>query len=142
MQTQNYDNHRRWVFPYHILTGAAIGFLFVQSLIDLIHDSYHVSSSAFLFVLISLILMSFYIYARQFSLKAQDRAIRAEESLRHFILTGKPLYKELTMPQIIALRFASDEEFAGLAKRAADEALSSNEIKKAIRNWRADHSRV
>jgi hypothetical protein len=66
----------------------------------------------------------------------------AEEGLRHFILTGKPLYKGLTMQQIIALRFASDEEFAGLAKRAADEGLSGNEIKKAIRGWKADHSRV
>lgn len=142
MQTQNYDNHTRWVFPYHLLTGAAIVFLFVQSLIHLFHASQEALSSAILFVLISLILMSFYIYTRKFSLKAQDRAIRAEESLRHFILTGKPLYRELTMQQIIALRFASDEEFPGLAKRAADEALGSNEIKKSIRNWRADHWRV
>jgi hypothetical protein len=142
MQTQNYDNHTRWVFPYHILTGAAIVFLFVQSVIHLFHASHEALSSAILFVLISLILMSFYIYIRQFSLKAQDRAIRAEESLRHFILTGKPLYKELSMQQIIALRFAGDEEFPGLAKRAADETLGSTEIKKAIRNWKADHWRV
>jgi hypothetical protein len=142
MQTQNYDNHTRWVFPYHILTGAAIVFLFVQSLIHLFHTSRERLSPAILFVLISLILMSFYVYIRQFSLKAQDRAIRAEESLRHFILTGKPLYQQLTMQQIIALRFASDEEFPGLAKKAAEEALGSKEIKKAIRSWRADHWRV
>lgn len=142
MQTQNYANHSRWVFPYHILTGGAIGFLLVQSVINLVHASQGLSSSAFLFLLISLILVSFFIYARQFSLKAQDRAIRAEETLRHFILTGKPLYKELTMVQIIALRFAGDEEFPALAKKAVDESLSNKDIKKAIRSWRADHSRV
>jgi len=142
MQTQNYDNHKRWIFPYHILTGAAIGFLFVQSLINLAHASHRGLSFRILWVLVSLILLSFFIYARQFSLKAQDRAIRAEENLRHFILTGKPLYKELTMRQIIALRFAGDEEFPTLAKRAADESLSNNEIKKAIRNWRPDLLRV
>ncbi len=142
MQIQNYDNHRRWVFPYHLLMGPAIGFLFVQSLIHLIHDPRYELSHDILWVLVSLILGSFFIYVRQFSLKAQDRAIRAEESLRHFLLTGKPLYKELTMQQIIALRFAGDEEFPGLAKRAADESLGSTEIKKAIRSWRADHWRV
>jgi hypothetical protein len=80
MQTQNYDNHRRWVFPYHILTGAAIGFLFVQSLVNLAHASHGGLSYHILWVLVSLILISFFIYARQFSLKAQDRAIRRKRA--------------------------------------------------------------
>jgi len=46
------------------------------------------------------------------------------------------------MQQIIALRFASDEEMVKLAKRAVDEALNNDEIKRAISNWRADHHRV
>src|SRR5579871_5291433 len=116
MQTQNYSNHTRLVLPYHLLTGVAIGFLFVQSLIHLIRDSHYGLSHDIMWVVLSLILMSFFVYIRQFPLKAQDRAIRAEEGLRHFILTGKPLDKELTMTQIIALRFAGDEEFPGLAK--------------------------
>lgn len=41
-------------------------------------------------------------YARGFALKAQDRAIRAEENFRHFILSGKPFDKNLRMGQIIA----------------------------------------
>ena len=72
----------------------------------------------------------------------QDRAIRAEESLRYYILSGKLPDKRLRMSQIIALRFASDEELIELAKRAVEEQLSSSAIKNAIRNWRADYYRA
>lgn len=81
-------------------------------------------------------------YARAFALKAQDRAIRAEENFRHYLLTGKPLDKNLRMSQIIALRFASDEEFPELAKKAGAEKLGSKTIKQSIKSWRADHNRA
>ena len=77
-----------------------------------------------------------------YSFKAQDRAIRAEENFRHYILTGKPFDAQLRIGQIIALRFASDEELPGLAKKAVAEQLSQKQIKEAIKNWRADHHRV
>lgn len=79
---------------------------------------------------------------RSFALKAQDRAIRAEENLRHFVLTNKLLSSSLSVSQIVALRFASDDEFVALANRAAAEKLSNKEIKEAIKNWRADYYRV
>jgi len=79
---------------------------------------------------------------RSFSLKAQDRAIRAEENLRHFVLTGKVLDKSLTIRQIIALRFAPDEEFIALAERAVKENLSNDDIKKAVKNWKEDNHRA
>jgi hypothetical protein len=87
-------------------------------------------------------LIGFYWYTRWFALRAQDRAIRAEENFRHFILTGKPLDSRLRMGQIIALRFASDEEMPALAKRAVEEKLSQKEIKKAIKTWKPDYNRV
>jgi hypothetical protein len=62
--------------------------------------------------------------------------------LRHFVLTGKPLDSRLRLSQIIALRFASDLEFPALAQKAAEEGLSSKEIKQSIQNWRADYNRV
>ena len=74
--------------------------------------------------------------------QAQDRAIRAEENFRHYLLTGKPLDSRLRVSQIVALRFASDAEFPGLAVKAADEKLKNEDIKKLIQNWRADHHRV
>ena len=80
--------------------------------------------------------------ARSFGTRAQDRAIRAEENLRHFVLTGKLLDSRLKIHQITALRFASDEEFVSLAKKAADDEMKPEDIKKSINNWRADWDRV
>lgn len=79
---------------------------------------------------------------RTYALKAQDRAIRAEEQLRHFMLTGKPFDSRLNIRQIIALRFASDEELPALAKKAAEEKLRSKEIKQQIKDWREDNYRI
>jgi hypothetical protein len=79
---------------------------------------------------------------RTYALKAQDRAIRAEESLRYFILTGKAIDTRLRMGQIVALRFASDNEFVALAEKAATEGLSGKQIKQLIQNWKADYRRI
>jgi len=98
--------------------------------------------SAWLIVLVAFILLSLYIHSRVFALKAQDRAIRAEEGLRYFILTGKPLDHRLTLSQVIALRFASDEELPALAEKAITHGLSNDDIKKQIRVWRMDIHRV
>jgi hypothetical protein len=74
--------------------------------------------------------------------EAQDRAIRAEENLRHYVLTGKLFDTALETRQIIALRFASDLELPALARRAIAERLTPDAIKKAIQVWRPDLYRV
>ena len=142
MANQNYRNHSRYIPLWHIITSLAIIALLVGSIVDVIHSAKENVYSASLLVLVSLILLSIFWYARSFALRAQDRAIRAEENLRHFALTGKLLDKRLRMGQIISLRFADDEEFVPLAKRAAEEGIRNDEIKKAIANWKADHHRV
>ena len=81
-------------------------------------------------------------FLRAFALKAQDRAIRAEEKLRYFILTSKSLSNKITTRQIVGLRFASDDEFPTLVDKAEKENLSEKEIKKLIKNWKADRYRV
>lgn len=139
---QNYRNHRRYLLLYHVLTLTALLALLIGSLVNLMHTSKEGLYSASLFVLVTVVLALLFVFVRRFPLKVQDRAIRAEENLRHYILTGKPLDRQLTMGQIIALRFASDEELAGLARRAVEEALNSDEIKREIRNWRPDHYRA
>jgi hypothetical protein len=91
---------------------------------------------------VAFILAILWIYIRTFPLKAQDRAIRAEENLRHYVLTGKLFPTQLKMQQIIALRFAPDSEYLALLDRAIKENLSNKEIKAAIQNWKADHHRL
>jgi len=142
MSAQNYRNHRRYVFFFHVITLLCILALLTGSIVNLVHATREAIYCASLLVLVSFIFLSFFVYVRRFPLIVQDRAIRAEENLRHFMLAGRPLDGRLTIGQIVALRFASDEEFISLAKRAVDEALNKDEIKKEIRNWRADHRRV
>ena len=91
---------------------------------------------------VSVALAGLFWFCRSFALRAQDRAIRAEENFRHYILTGKPLPAGLRMGQIIALRFASDAELPALAQKALAEKLSGDDIKKRVVHWRADHHRV
>ena len=143
MKQQNYKNHTQFVPTYHILTGLALLALIIGSVRNVFSgDGDTDLYNATLIVLISLILLSLYIHARSFALKAQDRAIRAEEALRHFALTGKLLDSRLSISQIIALRFASDDELPALAQKAAEKGLSNKEIKQQIKIWRADHHRV
>lgn len=144
MQTQNYSNHRRYIPLYHYITLALILAAIALSCFKLYkavtHERFYYI--AVVLLIISIILILLWFYTREFALKAQNRAIRAEENFRHYLLTGKALDKKLSMKQIVALRFAGDEEFPALAKKAADENLNGNEIKNAIRNWRADNERV
>ena len=142
MRQQNYKNHVRISFSYHIVTLLAIIALLMGSFINLANSSGDNLYSASLICLISLILVSIFFHARIFGLKAQDRAIRAEENLRHFFLTNRPLDSRLTLAQLIALRFAADDELPQLAQRAAEQKMTSKEIKKSIKNWRGDHHRV
>ena len=139
---QNFKNHARFVPLYHYVAGMLVILGFGGSIVNLFHADAHTHYSAALLVVVFFVLLLLFWYARAFALKAQDRAIRAEENFRHFILTGKPLDKQLGMAQIIALRFASDEEFPGLAKKAIDGNLSPKDIKQAIKNWRGDYDRA
>ncbi|MBL0135061.1 MAG: hypothetical protein IPP79_14275 [Chitinophagaceae bacterium] len=142
MSKQNFSNHTRYIPLWHFITGTALLAFIVGSIINLVNSAKENRYSASLLVLAGFILLIIFWYARWFALRAQDRAIRAEENLRHFALTGKLLDRHLRTSQIIALRFASDEEFVELAKMATEEKMRSVAIKKAIKHWRSDHHRV
>lgn len=116
--------------------------LLIGSVVNLLHSSGDNLYSASLLVLSSLLLLLAGFFARAFALKAQDRALVAEERFRHYLLTNKALPAALNVRQIIGLRFASDEEFPELAEKAAREKMSEEDIKKAIRKWKGDHYRV
>jgi len=142
MSKQNYTNHSRWVPLYHFFTVLGSLVLLIGSIINLTKSGGENLYNASLIVFGSLLLLLTAFYARAFALKAQDRAIKAEENFRHYVLTGKPLDSKLTVRQIIGLRFASDEEFPELANKAVEEKLSEKVIKKSIKNWREDSYRV
>jgi len=144
MEAQNYANHRRNVPIFHFVLLPIILLTLIGSFVNLYQSwgDHQRQYSASLIVVIMVCLALLSVTARLFSLKAQDRAIRAEENLRHYVMTGKLLNPKLTVRQIIGLRFASDQEFVELAGRAVEENLSEDAIKKAVKNWRADTYRV
>ncbi len=146
MEEQSYAKHAKFVPLYHFVLFAVILVAFIGSLVNLyrrLSSDNHVGRlSAELIVLIAVALILLFIFVRTFPLKAQDRAIRAEENLRHFALTGRLLDPRLTIKQIIGLRFASDAEFPELARRAADQNMSLDDIKKSVKSWRPDHDRL
>ena len=144
MKEQNFENHSQIIpaFHYGLLSGilVLIGF----SALSLYR---HYSTGLGLMLpsialLSSILLLSISFAARVFALKAQDRAIRAEENLRYFAITGKLLDSKLALAQIIALRFAPNNEFVDLAHLAVEKDLSSKEIKQAIKNWKGDYHRA
>ena len=143
MNEQNFKNHTRLVAGYHGATFLLLVAYLVGCLITFFQaEEKMIKQIAIVMLIGGFVLGCLIWYARGFALKAQDRAIRAEENFRHFILSGKPFDKNLRMGQIIALRFASDEEFLALAQRAVAENLSAKDIKMAIKNWRGDYNRV
>ena len=144
MADQNYTNHTRYVKGFHFLLGAL---LILGTLASLVNAYLQISThdavlGSLLIVILFISAALLFLYTREFPIKAQDRAIRAEEGLRYYILTHKSFDSRLKPSQIIALRFAEDDEFVVLADRAVREGLSADEIKKAIKKWRADHHRV
>ena len=144
MATQSYSNHARYVPGFHFVLAGILFLTLIGSLINLYmshgdHVRFHTS---LLIVVLTICAGMLFYYTRTFACKAQDRAIRAEENLRHFVLTGKLPDARLTDLQIVALRFAPDNEFVDLARKAADSNMAPADIKRAIKNWKADEYRV
>lgn len=144
MPEQNYKNHRQIVPLFHRVLFGLLGLTLIGACVNLSQsfgDHQRLYSASLILVLDICALLLFF-FCRIFALRAQDRAIRAEENLRHFVLTGKLLDPRLSMRQIVGLRFASDGEFVKLAQKAADESLSEDAIKRAVTQWRPDTYRV
>lgn len=144
MKSQHYGNHVRLIPAFHLFLVPLSFLTFAAAILYLFLPERTAVSwiGPLLIVLLSLMMVISIFFTRRFACKVQDRAIRGEENLRHFVLTGKRLDLRLTMNQIIAIRFASDDEFISLCERAANEAISPDDIKRAIKHWNADYDRV
>ena len=137
--SQNYENHVRWSVPYHFVTIPIIMLASGYAAYTFYETPDGVHGLLFLaFILLGIVVG----FARFFALKVQDRAARADERLRYYILAGEMLPLDLKMGQILALRFASDKELVALAQRVSIEKLSPKEIKQAVKTWRGDYHRI
>jgi hypothetical protein len=144
MQEQSYKKHAQLVPGFHFVLLGLIAIAVFGSLWNFykhIGDAEGRTTVVLLLVL-SLAALLLFVFTRNFAMTVQDRAIRAEENLRHFALTGKLLDHRLSVKQIVGLRFASDAEFVDLARKAADEGLSTDAIKQSVKHWRPDYARA
>lgn len=140
---QTCANHTRLDPVYHY-------FLFPVTVVNVLILSWYafqsgVSFAAIWSVIAAIVLMLTVLKFRLYALKVQDRLIQLEERLRLATLLPEPLkgrIGELSIPQLIALRFAADAEVPRLVESALKDKLSNKEIKKQIVTWRPDYFRV
>jgi hypothetical protein len=145
MENQNFNNHQKYYPTHHfvfyplilVLTAISVKFSF----------QYPESHFEFMGLALSFFFIGWlsFMMRQHYALGNQDRIIRLEFRLRYFQLTGKSfdtLEEKLRFSQIVALRFASDDELIILIQKTIDENLSSKDIKKSVKNWKADHMRV
>jgi hypothetical protein len=144
LQRQNYKNHRKFDPIYHFVLAPLTLIVLVRSIVLVIVSvqSGEIIWLSVLSLLMSIILILTVILVRIYPLRMQDRIIRAEQQLRHYILTGQLLDPSLTLKQIAGLRFASDKEFPELCKQAVKENLTGEQIKRMIKDWNGDNDRI
>ena len=144
MQEQSYAKHAKFVPMFHYVLSGIIVLTFIGSLVNLgrsLGDHERIYNASLITAITVALVLLFY-FTRTFAMGVQDRAIRAEENLRHFALTGKLLDPRLSLKQVVGLRFASDAEFVELARKAAESGMPQDAIKKSVTNWRTDPDRV
>lgn len=145
MNTQNYQNHRKFYPPHH--------FIYLPLLLALqiygIYKSLQNDENQLVWILFSVIiflLLYLSIMVRQhYALGLQNRLVRLEFKQRYFEIYGKrsdEAEENLSFGQIAALRFAYDDEFKELLNKALREKISGDEIKKTIKNWKGDYHRI
>ena len=140
---QSFENHTRYVPLYHFVLFGILMINLVWSVVRIVR---HPSVDAAVALLIAFGLLILFFYARQFALTMQDRLIRLEMRLRLVKVLPADLAQrigELTVSQLIGLRFASNEELPELVRKVLAEGISDRTaIKRMVRIWQGDYLRV
>jgi len=140
---QTYASHRRFLPAFHFFVLPVLLANAIATIVTLVR---HPSILAAWLALVAIALAVGMWTARSMALKAQNRIIRLEERMRlETVLPTelRPRIVDLSTGQLIALRFAPDDEVPQLVRRTlAGELKTNSDIKRAIRSWRADHLRV
>lgn len=143
MEPQNFANHTRWHPAFHFFILPVMLINLVWAIVSFVEAP---GRSSGWWIVVSLALLMLTVFVRTYSLKVQDRVIRLEETLRYQQVLSPSLAQQisaLTPGQIVALRFAADEELEELVSAVtAGRFVKTKELKQAIKNWRADHFRV
>ena len=141
--TQTRASHRRFIPLWHFF---ALPVLIVNVVITAIRFAGAPSFATGWPVVVAVALVIGIFLSRSMPLRAQDRIIRLEERLRFEKILPADLrgrVDDLSAEQMIGLRFAPDDEVPDLTRRALSGELKTRaDIKRQIRNWRADHLRV
>jgi Family of unknown function (DUF6526) len=140
---QTFANHARFHPPFHFFLAPGSIVLLVLTIINTIY--HYRRLDAWILLLMGVLFFLAVFLLRSNPLRAQDRIIRLEERLRLQTLLSTELASridDLTESQLIALRFASDNELPGLVAQVLAEKMQSKDIKKAIVTWRPDTFRV
>lgn len=139
---QTLANHVRFDPPFHYFVVPVFAISWILSVVVLVR---HPGFFHFWIVIFNTALLVAVVRFRQYALKVQDRVIRLEERLRLAALLPdslRPQIAQISERQLIALRFASDEEVPALVERTVTANLVPAEIKKTVQHWRADYWRV
>jgi hypothetical protein len=136
MPEQNFAHHGRYVPLFHFFALPMLIINFGTQLYRWIHLGF--VPVQFIPVLVAAALFLGVLYGRMFSLRVQDRLIRLEERLRYARVLPADLQArsgELTIDQVVSLRFASDAELPALARKVLDEKLVQRKaIKQLIKS--------
>lgn len=140
---QTLRNHRqvRPAFHYFVLPV-----LLVNALNSIRHVWLDPSRHTGWELVVAVALLTFALMTRTMILTVQDRVIRLEMRTRLLTLLPEDLHSKinaLSYRQLIALRFASDEELPGLVRDCLEGRLQTGkEIKERVKNWQADWLRA
>jgi uncharacterized protein DUF6526 len=144
MAEQTYSNHVKWVPAYHFFVVPVMILNFISSIVRLVR--FGITWDHVVYFLTATALLIFVIIARMFALKVQDRVIRMEERQRmaqFFPPDLRPRIAEFTPSQLVALRFAADDELPTLARKVLDDKLTDvKAIKQMVKRWRPDNLRA
>jgi hypothetical protein len=142
---QSLKNHTRYHPPFHFVIIPLLILNLIFAIYITVHNWPAYQHTHLWNIVMAIVFLLMAGNARESALKAQDRVIRLEERLRlHALLpeADRAHINELTARQLIALRFASDDELPALAHQALTKNMEPKAIKQAIVNWRGDHHRI
>lgn len=142
-KTQDYANHARYFPLFHFLASPVTGIYFVHKVV---HAVQYPSGSHWMEALFAAAIFAGVLASRVMALTVQNRVIRLEMRLRLRELLPAAMHeriRELSVRQLVALRFAGDAEMPSLVERVLrGEFEKPRDIKRAITDWQADYLRA